>query len=94
MIMRSSEHTLKFANKRKHKQVKDFILHYRKMVQKYINIIWNENLSNLPSKLDSKICNSIKTDTEHDSRIRQCAAKHAAAANPVSHSTLFTYLYR
>ena len=78
-MIRSSKHSLKFSNSNKRNEIKVFIQQYRDMVKKYINILWNEYLQNPPTMLDNKICQLIKTNIAHDSRIRQCAAKQACS---------------
>lgn len=78
-MIRSSKHSLKFANKLKHQDVKVFISQYRQMVKKYINIVWNEYLSKPPNLLNNNICQLISTNVICDSRIRQCAAKQACS---------------
>ena len=49
------------------------------MVNKFVNILWNNNPINLLPLVDNSICQSIATETESDSRIRQCAAKQASS---------------
>ena len=78
-MIRSSSHSLKFTNKVKQEVLLDFISRYKEMVGKYINIIWNKDHEKIKSLLDNKICQSIKTRVESDSRIRQCAAKQACS---------------
>lgn len=78
-MIRISKHSLKFTNKNKLEEIKIFNQRYRKMVQKYGNIIWNEYLKNPPSLLENNICKLIKTSVKNDSRIRQCAAKQACS---------------
>lgn len=56
-----------------------FYKQYKLMVKRYINIVWNEFQKNPTKMLNSNICNSIATDVEFDSRIRQCAAKQACS---------------
>ena len=78
-MIRSTSHSLKFANAFKQKALANFISRYQEMTEKYINVIWNSypNLSH--SMLDNDICKKILTTAEWDSRIRQCAAKQACS---------------
>lgn len=78
-MIRSSKHTLKFTNKHKLETLNVFIVQYREMVNKYINIIWNTYKDKIPQLLDNDVCKLIATEVEHDSRIRQCAAKQACS---------------
>ena len=76
-MIRSSKHTLRFSNQGKQEILKNFIDEYRSLVKKYVNILWNNYQSKLPSMLESEVCNSIKSD--QSSRLKQCAAKQACA---------------
>jgi len=78
-VIRSSSHSLKFVNIEKMNSVNLFYKQYKLMVKRYINIVWNEFQKNPTKMLNSNICNSITTDVEFDSRIRQCAAKQACS---------------
>ena len=82
---RSSKHSLKFTNKSKLLDIHTFLDNYKRMVQKYINILWHkynpiiDSIILLPKMLDSDDCNLINTNVSNDSRIRQCAAKQACS---------------
>ena len=77
-MIRCNTTTLKYTNKQKLKIISEFVDRYKTMVEKYINIIWNNN--NISNKLiDNNICQLIKTNVLNDSRIRQCAAKQASS---------------
>jgi transposase len=78
-MIRSSKHSLKFTNNNKLNTIKKFCVHYRTLVRKYINILWNHHFKAIPSLLPSETCNSIFTSNEYDSRIKQCAAKQACS---------------
>ena len=77
--MRCSEHYFNDCNQGKVVLVHDFIAYYKALVQKYVNIVWNDFKNNKTSMLDSEVCNKIVSNAETDSRIRQCAAKQACS---------------
>ena len=85
-MIRTSSHSLKFTNKNKHNTLNLFVLKYRNMIQKYVNIIWNKKVTK--SFLSNTECQTIKTNSTNDSRIRQCAAKQACA---IVNSTLLKH---
>jgi len=83
-MLRTSKHTLKFCNKKKHEIIVNLINDYRKLVQEIIDDIWKngyndfsvqKNKLNLLSFLDSKFLN--KFDFEYTERLKQCAGKQA-----------------
>ena len=74
-MLRSSKHTLNYTNVGKINVLYQLRQDYRKMVEQYVDILWQDPL-NCPSFLDSKTCNTITTRT---ARLRQCAAKQACA---------------
>jgi len=49
-MIRSSKHSLKFINKTKLNKIEKFIFRYQNMVEKYVNIIWNQKSSELPRR--------------------------------------------
>lgn len=78
-MIRSSKHSLKFCNTNKKKEISTFLKQYKEMLDKYVNILWNEFQTNPQKMLSSKYCNKIATNIKCDSRLRQCAAKQACA---------------
>ena len=78
-MIRSTSHSIKFANASKQKALASFISRYQTMTEKYINILWNSHPNHTHSMLDNEICKQIATPAECDSRIRQCAAKQACS---------------
>lgn len=78
-MIRSSKHTLKFANPGKQRVLSQFVAEYKELVRKFVNIIWNNYRNDPPSLLDNWICQSISSDVNNDSNIRQCAAKQACS---------------
>jgi hypothetical protein len=59
-MIRSVQQSLKFTNEYKINILNPFIKRYREMVQKYVNIIWNSNLTD--KMLDTDICKTIVTE--------------------------------
>jgi len=78
-MIRCNTTTLKYANKAKLDTISNFVDRYTNMVKKYINIIWNDDPLDVHTLIDNKICQTISTDVDFDSRIRQCAAKQASS---------------
>jgi len=78
-MIRSVQHSIKFTNSSKLKELKTFIEQYTEMTKKYVNIIWNSNKFSSHSMLENSTCSLISTKTSLDSRIRQCAGKQASS---------------
>lgn len=78
-MIRSSRHHFPECNRGKREAITSFILRYRFMLKKFVNILWNDFQDRSPSFMGSATCNRIATGAHGDSRIRQCAAKQACA---------------
>lgn len=81
-MIRCSKHTIKYTNINKLLIYQNFIKEYQNLVRKYVNILWNNTKylkQKLPNYLSAKIIQSIKTNVNYDSRIRQCAATQACS---------------
>jgi len=78
-MIRSVQHSIKFTNKNKLKELNSFIEQYTLMVKKYVNLLWNNDKFSSNSTLDNSTCQLILTNVSNDSRIRQCSAKQATS---------------
>lgn len=78
-MIRCNTVTLKHTNQGKIATISHFVDRYINMVKKYVNIVWNNDSLRPNSFIDSTTCNTIRTEANADSRIRQCAAKQASA---------------
>ena len=79
MIRSTKHHFSKYLNKEKYSLLMEVIEEYRSMVQKYINIIWNDYKKRGWNMLSSDICNRILSRSSNNSRLRQAAAKQACS---------------
>jgi transposase len=73
-MIRSSKTTLRFANTTKRDYLNIFLEEYRRIVQRYIDIIWGRE--KIPSLLPKEITESVATWLS--ARMRQAAAKQAS----------------
>lgn len=71
-MIRQVELSLKFANKAKRTNLQTFLTEYRRVIQEYINILWDGDYYKF-------IPNEIVVDSWLSARAKQCAGKQALA---------------
>ncbi len=85
-MIRSSKHTLKYANKSKKEDLKIFLTEYRRLLQKVVDYLWAtptqqlnipNNKLHCPKFLETETLNLF--DTWLHARMKQCVGKQACA---------------
>jgi transposase len=79
MIRSTKHYFIKYLNRKKSSLIEEVISDYCLMVQKYINIIWNDYKKRGWNILSSDICNRISSQSSNNSRLRQAAGKQACS---------------
>ncbi len=85
-MIRSSKHTLKYANQGKKKDLKDFLAEYRRLLQEIIDYLWVAPVQQLNIPNNTLYCPKfletetlILFDTWFTTRMKQCVGKQACA---------------
>lgn len=75
-MIRSTKTSLKFANSGKRAEVSVFINEYRRLLQKFVDLIWDEG--KIQGLLPKRFTDEVKGETWLSARMIQCAGKQAS----------------